>query len=223
MERNGLAHEYDPGALKVTISKFYRPDGASTQLEGVKADIVLPSMTDSPKFGESSMKNPLIYDTVPAAKHVRLDLVQPYLKILREKSEARMASDEGFTYLKQSIEEFRKKQAATDISLNEAERQAEKDKAKAEDDAWEKKLAERPKKATKEYEVTVKNAVLPGLPPPPEKVEPKAKLPLKDGSSDSKLDRANIIGDLLLAEAQNILVDYIALLNKTNLIAAEVK
>ena len=203
MERNGLARDYDPGALKVTISKFYRPDGASTQLEGVKADIVLPSLTDSPKFGEASMKNPLEYDKVEPAKHVVLNRVQPYLKSLRENSSARMTSDEGFAYLRQAIEEFRKKQAATEISLNEAERQAEKDKAKAEDDAWEKKLAARPKKNIKEYEVTVKNAGLPGLPPPPEKTEPKPKNPhQKDADSDSKLDRANIIGDLLLTEAQ---------------------
>ena len=46
MERAGLAYSYDPGALKLTIRKFYRPSGASTQLKGVIPDIVLPSPTD---------------------------------------------------------------------------------------------------------------------------------------------------------------------------------
>ncbi|MGH7295962.1 MAG: S41 family peptidase, partial [Polyangiaceae bacterium] len=40
MDRAGLAHAFDPGALKVTVDKFYRPSGASTQLRGVASDIV---------------------------------------------------------------------------------------------------------------------------------------------------------------------------------------
>jgi carboxyl-terminal processing protease len=40
------------GAIKVTISKFYRPGGASTQLRGVESDIVLPDMMDELEFGE---------------------------------------------------------------------------------------------------------------------------------------------------------------------------
>ncbi len=43
MDRAGFGHAYDPGALKVTIDKFYRPSGASTELRGVTSDIVLPS------------------------------------------------------------------------------------------------------------------------------------------------------------------------------------
>jgi len=46
MDEAGLAHTYDPGALKVTIQKFYPPSGASTQLRGVVSDIVLPSTSD---------------------------------------------------------------------------------------------------------------------------------------------------------------------------------
>ena len=55
MQGEGLTPGSDPGALKVTISKFYRPSGKSTQLEGVKADIVIPSLTDLPEIGESDL------------------------------------------------------------------------------------------------------------------------------------------------------------------------
>jgi C-terminal processing protease CtpA/Prc len=50
----------------VTISKFYRPDGASTQLKGVKADIVLPSLTEDSKLGEAEN---ILADYVHACSH----------------------------------------------------------------------------------------------------------------------------------------------------------
>ena len=50
----------DPGALKLTIKKFFRPSGASTQLKGVVPDIVLPSVANESKdIGESALDNPL--------------------------------------------------------------------------------------------------------------------------------------------------------------------
>ena len=50
------------GALQLTIAKFYRVNGQSTQLHGLTADIQLPSPEDLPNEGESDMKNPLVYD-----------------------------------------------------------------------------------------------------------------------------------------------------------------
>ncbi len=85
MDRAGFAHAYDPGALKVTMSKFYRPNGASTQLRGVTSDIVLPSPSDLSDVNESSLKDPLPWDSVPAVAHEQLNRVQPYLATLRER------------------------------------------------------------------------------------------------------------------------------------------
>ena len=65
----------DPGALKTTISKFYRPSGKSTQIQGVKSDIVLPSLTDVPEISENEMQNPLPWDTVPSALFASTDSV----------------------------------------------------------------------------------------------------------------------------------------------------
>ena len=61
----------EDGALKLTIQKFYRVAGGSTQLHGVASDIVLPTLTDLPEFGEGALKNALPYDEVPQAKYTK--------------------------------------------------------------------------------------------------------------------------------------------------------
>src|SRR5262249_31842384 len=66
MDQSGLSHTFDPGALKVTIKKFYRPSGASTQLRGVEADIVIPATSGVLPVGESQLNDPLPWDTLPS-------------------------------------------------------------------------------------------------------------------------------------------------------------
>ena len=61
----------EDGALKLTIQKFYRVAGGSTQLHGVASDIVLPSLSDLPEFGEGALKNALPYDEVPKARFTK--------------------------------------------------------------------------------------------------------------------------------------------------------
>ena len=61
----------EDGALKLTIQKFYRVAGGSTQLHGVASDIVLPTLSDLPEFGEGALKNCLPYDEVPKARFTK--------------------------------------------------------------------------------------------------------------------------------------------------------
>ena len=82
LKQNGIASADNAGALKVTIRKFYRPSGASTQLRGVETDIVLPSSSDLSEIGERTMKDPLPWDTVPSARFLKEDRVQPVLEAL---------------------------------------------------------------------------------------------------------------------------------------------
>jgi carboxyl-terminal processing protease len=56
------------GAIKVTIQQFYRPSGDSTQLEGVKSDVELPSFTSHLPIGESDLDHALTFDRVPRAE-----------------------------------------------------------------------------------------------------------------------------------------------------------
>src|SRR5205814_3085688 len=95
----------DPGALKLTIKKFYRASGASTQKMGVVPDIILPSIfNESKEIGESALDNPLSWDTTDPAKFDRLNLVGPYLSDLRKHSAERVATEREFDYVREDIQ-----------------------------------------------------------------------------------------------------------------------
>lgn len=125
MDRIGLPHAYDPGALKVTIRKFYRPSGASTQLRGVVSDIVLPSPSGVSRSGESTLEDALPWDRVSPATYPRLHRVRPYLERLRRLSAGRIATDPALRDLQAQIARYGERLAAKSISLNEAQRRAQ--------------------------------------------------------------------------------------------------
>jgi carboxyl-terminal processing protease len=122
----------DDGALKLTIQKFYRVAGGSTQLRGVASDIVLPTLTDLPEYGESALKNALPYDTVPPAKFTKWsDTHSLFIDELKARSAARVAADPEFHYVMDDMERLRKKIDDNRISLNENVRRTELDQEKA--------------------------------------------------------------------------------------------
>jgi carboxyl-terminal processing protease len=210
MQNEGIIPGSDPGALKVTISKFYRPSGKSTQLEGVKADIVIPSLTDLPEIGESDLDNPLPWDTIDAVKFTESKRVSPSLAALRSHSQQRVAQTPDFTELKTEIERFRKLRADKSVSLNEALRQKEKTELKARNETLKKDRLARAGTPAPAYEVTLKNVSKPGLGDP---VKPKA--PPLDPDADPEADEdasAAPADDIILKEAQHILLDYSNLL-----------
>jgi carboxyl-terminal processing protease len=79
----------DPGALKITVRKFYRASGESTQRRGVVPDIVLPSVNNYAEIGEAALEDALEWDTIPSAPYVREDRIAPVLDQLRERSNER--------------------------------------------------------------------------------------------------------------------------------------
>ena len=108
----------DPGTLKITIRKFYRPSGASTQLRGVLPDIVLPSVLNYSKdIGESALDNPLQWDTIPSAKFEKADMVQRFLPELLIRSADRMATNRDFVYVREDIEKVQKSAGGQDHFL----------------------------------------------------------------------------------------------------------
>jgi carboxyl-terminal processing protease len=212
MQREGLTPAEDPGALKTTISKFYRPSGKSTQIEGVKSDIVLPSLTDLPEISENEMQNPLPWDTVPSAIFANDDRVSPYLPTLRVRSAERVAKDPDFIELQKDREEFRKRRETKSISLNETERRREKADLDARIAAREKERAARVGAQPPTYEITLKNVDTPGLGDPLKDPKPLAKAALEFPSIDGdQKNDGDATDDIVLREAQNILVDYIKL------------
>jgi carboxyl-terminal processing protease len=231
----------DPGALKLTIKKFFRPSGASTQLKGVIPDIVLPSMANESKdIGESALDNPLPWDTIESRKYDHFNLVEPYLADLRRWSVSRVACDKDFGYVREDVELFKKRQADKTISLNEQQRLKEQEENEARQKAREKERLARPEPQNKVYEITLKQADLPGLPPPVAKtnaalarisVQPSVGSP---GASTNSAAAAAPSGDIPdeaeaakppppdvpLLEAEHILVDYLSLLPKGNPVTA---
>jgi carboxyl-terminal processing protease len=204
MDRVGLGHSYDPGALKITTSKFYRPSGASTQLRGVAADVVLPSASDLSEVSETSLKDPLPWDVVPAAPYEPLNRVGPYVAALRERSDRRRAGEKPFAALVDDVARFKKSLVSKSVSLNEAQRRREM----AESKVRETELAreERALRATgpTTYEITLKNASLPGLPPP---LAVTNSTSAKDADSEAKI--RSTTDDIILNEGVQILADYV--------------
>ncbi|MGB8353024.1 MAG: carboxy terminal-processing peptidase [Chthoniobacteraceae bacterium] len=122
------------GALQLTIAKFYRVNGQSTQLHGLTADIQLPSPEDLPNEGESDMKNPLVYDETKPLPLAVKGATQPLpIARLKELSATRIAADQEFKYLTEDLERTRNKEIANSLSLNEAVRRAETEESKARD------------------------------------------------------------------------------------------
>ena len=116
----------EDGALKLTIQKFYRVAGGSTQLHGVASDIVLPSLSDLPEFGEGALKNALPYDEVPKAKYTKWsDTHSLFVDQLKRRSEERVKNDPEFHYVMEDIGRLRHKLDENRISLNEELRKKE--------------------------------------------------------------------------------------------------
>lgn len=124
----------DLGAVQLTIAKFYRVNGQSTQLRGLTADIKLPSPEDLPEDGESLMDNPLAYDEIKPARFFAKTIVHSLpVAQLRELSSARVAADREFQYLEEDVDHETKKDQANLLSLNEITRRAELSDATARD------------------------------------------------------------------------------------------
>jgi carboxyl-terminal processing protease len=233
----------DPGALKLTIRKFYRANGHSTQLKGVTPDVVLTSVANHLDVGESSLDNPLQSDSIAPADFDALDLVAPYVDELRRRSEARIASAKDYDYVREDVELYQKNKAEKSVSLNEAERLKEKQEADARKKSREKERASRPPLTEKVYDLTLKLASQPGLPPPTERTNTvstvfegathsgggtniatvTATKPIRPNGGDEEEDEEDgskpPADDFALREVESILADYILLLKQSGVTA----
>jgi carboxyl-terminal processing protease len=130
------------GAIKITMQQFYRPSGDSTQNEGVKSDVELPSITTHLEVGESDLDYALAFDRVPRASYESTGRVNDELvDTLRQRSAARVAADEEFGKVVRDIEKYKLRKQEKEISLVESEFVKHWNDFKAADDE-EKKLEE---------------------------------------------------------------------------------
>ena len=105
------------GALKMTIQKFYRINGGSTQIEGVYSDIAIPNRYSYMKFGERDLKGALIWDKVKQADYIPVKSYENFSEVI-DNSKRRIASDSKFKLINEYAKWLKKNQDNTSFSLN---------------------------------------------------------------------------------------------------------
>ena len=112
------------GYLKMTIQKFYRPSGSSTQMDGVKSDVTLPSLMDGLEMGEAFLDHCLPHDRIRrAADFEPLDPQNLFIPRLQELSRERINACKDFSYVIEDVLKTKERVKANTLSLNKAARQ----------------------------------------------------------------------------------------------------
>lgn len=158
----------NPGVVKITIRKFYRVSGGSTQFKGVVPDIILPDPLDhQPDIeSEATLDNPLPWDTIPSSTYTKFNMVQQYVPILSKLSSVRVATNQDFNYIRDDIAELEKMHSDKGITLNEHDAIKERQDNQIRLRAREAERASRPPVPIKIYDITLADADKPGLPAP---------------------------------------------------------
>lgn len=107
----------DMGALKLTTQKFYRVNGGSTQLEGVKSDVVMPDRYSYFDVGERDYDNPLPYDKISPADYEVWDGYIDYEATI-EKSNKRIAMNNQLKLIEENAQYIKKRRDEMDVTLN---------------------------------------------------------------------------------------------------------
>src|SRR5881392_4038224 len=156
----------EDGALKLTIQKFYRVAGGSTQLHGVASDIVLPTLSDLPEFGEGALKNCLPYDEVPKARFTKWSDGHPlFVEELKRRSTDRVQHDTEFHYVMEDMERLRHKLDQNRITLNEDGRRKELNEDKIRKETRAKERLARQDEQMQMIRLTLDNVDKPNLQP----------------------------------------------------------
>ena len=94
--RGGSEDLYPLGGLKLTIQKFYRVTGQTTQLQGVVSDVVLPHAYQGIPYGEAEEKGPLAADAIKSASFAAVGKPDAFKRAVAN-SQSRVAKSEGFS------------------------------------------------------------------------------------------------------------------------------
>ena len=112
------------GQLKLTVSKFYRVSGDSTQHRGVVPDIEFPSLYDKDEVGESQQDNALPWDNIHSVPFKPLPGVKQFVPLLTAEHQQRIAIDPDFVHLVDTLELSNSWDAEKAVSLNIEKRRA---------------------------------------------------------------------------------------------------
>ena len=193
--------------MKVTRSKFYRISGASTQHRGVIPDIEFPDFYDAyDDIGESSLDGALPWDTVRPVEYRPYYSVQAMLPLLREMHEERASASPDFNFLLGQIERTREYREREQLSLNEAEVKAERERNRREEfeaENMRRLLKGLPLREWEDEEDTDEEDTAVAL-------NDDTVLPEEDDDAEEEIEEE----DPLLLETGRVLADFIALNNR---------
>ncbi len=116
------------GQLKLTVAKFYRINGGSTQHVGVVPDISFPSRFNFAQIGESARENALLWDQIAPVKYQEVSRLERFLPELKKRHDLRAAVDPVY---RKTVEEYKEIKAHSNdsrLTLNEEQRRAERAK-----------------------------------------------------------------------------------------------
>ena len=176
------------GELKLTLAKFYRVSGQSTQHQGVIPDITYPDVMDTKDIGESALPAALPWDSIRPAITPELDPIKPFLTELKARHDQRTAKDPDFVFTRDRLTLAKKLMAETTVSLNEQARRARQAEVEA------KQLALENNRRLAKGEEPLKEL----------EKEDEDALPVADEKSTPE-------DDAYLAESGRILLDYLGL------------
>ncbi|WP_282338859.1 carboxy terminal-processing peptidase [Pseudomonas sp. PS02288] len=176
------------GELKLTLAKFYRVSGQSTQHQGVLPDVDFPPVVNTHEIGESSLPEAMPWDSIRPAISAERDPFAPFLAELRARHEARAAKNPDFVFTQERFKLAQHLMDEKTVSLNETKRRAEQTKVEGEQLALEntrrKAKGEEPLKELKQEDEDA-------VPSPDDKTKPE--------------------DDAYLQETGQILLDYLGL------------
>jgi len=177
------------GELKLTLAKFYRVSGQSTQHQGVIPDISYPADVDTKEIGESSLPEALPWDSIRAAINPEMNPFKPFLTELKARHDARTQADPDFVFTRDRLALTQELMNETSVSLNEQKRRAQQAEVERRQLALENALRQAKGEA------------------------PLAKLETdeEEAAAHADTERVEPEKDAYLAESGRILIDYLGL------------
>lgn len=133
---DALPAQFNPfkplGALKLTTQKFYRINGGTTQLRGVKPDVILPDAYSFLEFGEKEQDYPLPFDEISPARYKQWTKSNINIAQIQANSKNRITNNKSFNLIKESGTRMKKQSDNSARSLNLKKYVEEDKKAEAE-------------------------------------------------------------------------------------------
>ncbi|WP_407297720.1 carboxy terminal-processing peptidase [Stutzerimonas zhaodongensis] len=180
------------GELKLTLAKFYRVSGQSTQHQGVIPDISYPAEVDTKEIGESALPEAMPWDSIRAAINPDMNPFKPFLAELKARHDKRTGENPDFVFTRERLALAQELMHETTVTLNEEKRRAQQERIEKRQLALENALRESKGE------------------------QPLAKLEREDENTPHvEPKKVKPEEDAYLSESGRVLLDYLGLQNAT--------